>query len=290
MKATALTLLAEKPAYDGTVWAIANDSAAVTNLYKVLKSGPYAYLKEMNWEAFWEKYRYAVYVLAALILLWAAHTVRVNRLVDIRTRELRESMAEKERLEKENQMKSQTLSQLERAGTVSQMSLLVAHELRQPLTSLMNFAGGLRLYLSRIKGDDPTVTETTRVIEEEAVRASDIVEKVRRYAKQDRPRPVPVTIEKLVNEAVRLFSRTSAAEGIHIEPSVNPDITVLGDPMELELVLVNLLKNSAAAMRDETDKRITIRVLDLGNDTASVEVTDNGVGVSEENFSHSAAR
>ena len=57
-------------------------------------------------------------------------------------------------------------------------------------------------------------------------------------------RPVPVTIEKLVNEAVRLFSRTSAAEGIHIEPSVNPDITVLGDPMELELVLVNLLKNS----------------------------------------------
>lgn len=282
VKATALTLLAEKPAYDGTVWAIANDSAAVTNLYKVLKSGPYAYLKEMNWEAFWEKYRYAVYVLAALILLWAAHTVRVNRLVDIRTRELRESMAEKERLEKENQMKSQTLSQLERAGTVSQMSLLVAHELRQPLTSLMNFAGGLRLYLSRIKGDDPTVTETTRVIEEEAVRASDIVEKVRRYAKQDRPRPVPVTIEKLVNEAVRLFSRTSAAEGIHIEPSVNPDITVLGDPMELELVLVNLLKNSAAAMRDETDKRITIRVLDLGNDTASVEVTDNGVGVSEE--------
>ena len=91
-----------------------------------------------------------------------------------------------------------------------------------------------------------------------------------------------MTIEKLVNEAVRLFSRTSAAEGIHIEPSVNPDITVLGDPMELELVLVNLLKNSAAAMRDETDKRITIRVLDLGNDTASVEVTDNGVGVSEE--------
>lgn len=102
MKATALTLLAEKPAYDGTVWAIANDSAAVTNLYKVLKSGPYAYLKEMNWEAFWEKYRYAVYVLAALILLWAAHTVRVNRLVDIRTRELRESMAEKKDSKRES--------------------------------------------------------------------------------------------------------------------------------------------------------------------------------------------
>lgn len=84
---------------------------------------------------------------------------------------------------KANQANAQMLAQMERAGIVAQLSSMVAHELRQPLMSIMNFVGGLSLYMRKTYPADPVVAQTADVIVEEAERASAIVDRVRGYDK-----------------------------------------------------------------------------------------------------------
>lgn len=83
-------------------------------------------------------------------MLLIIHTLRVDRLVERRTAELQASIAERDALEKANQANAQMLAQMERAGIVAQLSSMVAHELRQPLMSIMNFVGGLSLYMRKL--------------------------------------------------------------------------------------------------------------------------------------------
>ena len=89
-------------------------------------------------------------------MLLIIHTLRVDRLVERRTAELQASIAERDALEKANQANAQMLAQMERAGIVAQLSSMVAHELRQPLMSIMNFVGGLSLYMRKTYPADPS--------------------------------------------------------------------------------------------------------------------------------------
>ena len=89
---------------------------------------------------------------------------------------------EKSELEKTARIDRERLSQLERAGFVSEISSMIAHELRQPVASLINYADGLSLYLGG-RGKDPVIDEATREITKQAERVASIVDRVRAYAK-----------------------------------------------------------------------------------------------------------
>ena len=111
--------MSQPVSHDGYAWTIAADFKGVDELYKTLKLGPYSYLRTFNWQIFWE--RYMIWVLAGmfLIFLMLVHIVRVNRLVDLRTRQLRDSLEKQITLEHEARESRHRMAQIERAGIVS---------------------------------------------------------------------------------------------------------------------------------------------------------------------------
>ena len=282
-KQITLALLTEPPSENGSAWGISTDNSEALNLYKLLKTGPYSYLNDTNWSALWANYQEWIFAAFGLLMLLIIHTLRVDRLVERRTAELQASMAERDALEKANQANAQMLAQMERAGIVAQLSSMVAHELRQPLMSIMNFVGGLSLYMRKTYPADPVVAQTADVIVEEAERASAIVDRVRGYDKTAHAQKMPIAAKDLIASAVRAFSHSALSSGVTVRTDCRTNACVLGDPLELTLVILNFLKNAAEAMADASEKVIHLSAQQSDGDIV-FRVRDYGPPLTNEIF------
>ena len=282
-KQITLALLTEPPSENGSAWGISTDNSEALNLYKLLKTGPYSYLNDTNWSALWANYQEWIFAAFGLLMLLIIHTLRVDRLVERRTAELQASIAERDALEKANQANAQMLAQMERAGIVAQLSSMVAHELRQPLMSIMNFVGGLSLYMRKTYPADPVVAQTADVIVEEAERASAIVDRVRGYDKTAHAQKIPIAAKDLIASAVRAFSHSALSSGVTVRTDCRTNACVLGDPLELTLVILNFLKNAADAMADVSEKVIHLSAQQSGGNIV-FRVRDYGPPLTNEVF------
>ena len=92
---------------------------------------------------------------------------------------------------------------------------MIAHELRQPVASLINYADGLQLYLGG-RGKDPMIDEATREIAEQAERVSEIVERVRKYAKQKTQVHAPIDLCEVTKRAFVTFGSSADRTGVRI--------------------------------------------------------------------------
>lgn len=240
-----------------------------------------------------ERYQYALLIGFLILAGSVGYNVLVSRVVANRTKSLVRIIDEKTELEESNRENRSRLSQLERAGIVSELSSMIAHELRQPVSALINYADGLQLYLGG-KGKDPMVEEATREIAREAERVSDIVERVRRYAKQKSQVHAPIDLCEVTKRAFTTFRSSTDQTGVRITSEFVESAPIEGDPLELELLIVNLLKNAlhAAQKSPEGKGRIAIRFFAdgvLSDDPRWIlEIRDNGAPVSDEAFKNLA--
>lgn len=250
VKVVARALLEMPTSDDGYAWGIGAKTARTARLYRELRIGPYRYLREVRWDTLWENYKPWFAGFAALLLFAGFHILRTNRLVRLRTRQLNVALQEKDRLAEEARKSRDRLYQMERAGVVSQMSAMLAHELRQPIYTLTNFAGGIAMYVKRKYAMDPMVEKASQGILSAADRISQIVERVRSYAKQKEAKRVRIDLRELVDRTLATFRHTTASDGVEVEVTGEAGAAVSGDPLELELVLLNLLRNAATAMAE----------------------------------------
>lgn len=277
-----VTLLSMPPSREGDAWGMSPDFGEVDRLFRSLRAGPYSYLKEFNWPAFWESYQEAAVLALGLLALLILHVLRTNRLVALRTAQLREALARERRLESEARESRQRISQMERAGIVSQLSGMLAHEVRQPLYALTNYVGGLRMYAERRYGNDPVVMQAAEAAGAEAARLSEIIERVRGYARGKTARREVLSAAACAEAALRTFSHSTTADGITAKCLAGPEARFEGDPLEIELALVNFLRNGAGAMAEGFREL----PLELGwrieKDLLCFEVRDHGPKLSED--------
>ena len=284
LKALKTAVLQQPLSFGGYDWGVADSYESVNDVYRILRVGPYEYLRELNWNVFKERYLKYVLLLLGVVLLGVVHILRTRRLVRIRTQQLSDALARQAKLEKDARISRQRLSAVERAGVVSQMSALLAHEVMQPLTSLINFSSGLRTYTHQKFGSDTVVDHATNVIAEEAQRISDIVDRVRSYAKNQQSPRERVRISEIVRSALHTFSHTTTADGLSLRTEQRADPHVEVNRLELELVLVNLMKNSATAMANSSEKSLHIILEIAPNDVAVIKVIDTGGAIADETF------
>ena len=286
-KALTQVLLSMQPLKNVGEWSVVTDFGTVKNVYRELKRGPYAYLRANPWQAFWEKWR-AWFAGAVLILLgWLAYTVHVKTLVNKRTKALTKALHEKELKDAEARSAREQLGALERAGVVSELSSMFAHEVRQPVSATVSYAGALRLYAEQQYPDDPIIPKTARKIESTAVRVSDIVERVRSYARGRRHPRQRMQLHDVVQMGVDYFVHGSLADGIRVDLHLDDDPWVEVEPLELSLVVLNLLRNGAQAMAEAS---VENRWIQVAAQCATFEegkvvrlvVADHGPGFSEE--------
>ena len=245
----AAALFSMPPIGDDVRWSIATDFRGVDNLFRTLKIGPYEYLATFSFKRFiahyWPGFAIALTFLIALVL----HSVTVGTLVRRRTRELEASLKRENELSQETVAAQNRFLALQKVGIVGQMSSIIAHELRQPLAAISMQAFGLmRRFENGTVTRDAALTALDK-ISHQTDRAGAIVDQVRAYAKGDRRR-APLEINRTVSDAVAEARKSFRNLGVPMEftPSPTPIYTT-ANPLEIELIVINLLKNAAEAVK-----------------------------------------
>lgn len=190
----------------------------------------------------------------------------------------------------------QSAAQTERAQTASrlitmgEMASSVAHELNQPLTAINNYCNGM---VSRIKAGQISEEDLLGALEKtarQAHRAGQIIQRIRSFVKRSEPNRSVSRIEGMVDEAVELAEIELRRRHVRLSHYVAPRLpSLLVDPILIEQVLVNLLKNAAesidSAQRPTAQRSVKLRVVPkVVDDKPVIEftVTDTGRGLAPE--------
>ena len=282
------------PAADsGHRWTLANDYRAVRRVAEKFAYAPTSRASDAKFSAVEERYKYALVIGFLILAASVLYSVSVSKIVARRTKALVKVIDEKDALEDHARRDRERLSQLERAGIVSELSSMIAHELRQPVASLINYADGLSLYQGG-KGHDPVIDEATREIGRQAERVSSIVERVRRYARQKEGLQREIDFCAVVKSAYSTFRSGSASSSVRVSADLVDAAPVEGDPLELELLVVNTLKNALHALLEarvehgEIKLRLKADLEAADNPRWVLEVEDNGPKLDDEKFAELA--
>ena len=279
-----MVALLELPVSDyGFEWSTAHDLNPVLALMKTLRLPPYEYLNDRTVLGFvrlhWEKISLVLLVILGLVL----HNVRANRLVARRTAELTEAMKEKEAIFTELAAWKDKTASLERAGIVSYMSNLFAHEIRQPITNILFYAATLENLCKAGRITSETLPPIIGRIREQANRSNEIVVHVRDYAKAKESAREPVRLAKACENALAAI-RLAGGASCRAECLVPADAAVLADAFEIEFVVSTFLKNAFESLKGEPNPRVLIKAVRRQNRLIELSVEDNGPAIPDEEF------
>lgn len=276
-----LTALLESGHADGYEWVATSDLRSVSNLYQELHLGRWAVLDDTSLSGLWKRYgRYAVFALL-LVLLLIANECRLKRLVEHRTAALMKTLREKELLARKEEAARERLASRERMGAISQLCAMIAHELKQPMGAVLNFLAVLRMRCGESIKDDPVAQRAMEGAQNEARRMAEIVDRVRGYAKRQRRTPEPVDLARTIDEAL---SHLKPGPKTTVRREVAPNVFVAGDPLELELLVLNLVKNAVQALDAAEGGTVTVTLARTDEFGAVLRVTDDGPTLSDEIF------
>lgn len=192
--------------------------------------------------------------------------------------------------EEQSQVQAERAQTASRLITMGEMASSVAHELNQPLTAINNYCHGM---VSRIKSKQINEDELLGALEKtakQAHRAGQIIHRIRSFVKRSEPNRTISVVETMVAEAVELAEIELRRRNVKLNQYLVPKLPkLLVDPILIEQVLLNLLKNAAesvdAAQRPTAQRIITLRVAQTYvDDKAVVEfmVSDSGSGIAPE--------
>lgn len=262
-------------------WTTPTDNSEILELRKSLEK---LNTRKKTFSTFIQEYRYFIYAFFLLVLGIISHSLYAEWLVRRRTRELRQTIHEKEELEKLVSAEREKMAHLEKMGIVSQMSSLIAHELQQPLNAIVNYARGLRLLKEKGRLSEDKFQTAVNEISDQGLQAAAIVNKVRSYSKHPQSKKEDVNLLIFLQKAAEKFSRVRNC-AIPINISGNSNLTIKADLLELELLVVNLLKNSCEALANEDSKRAKIFItVSKNKGKACVNFYDTAPTISKEDM------
>ena len=184
----------------------------------------------------------------------------------------------KARLQIEEQRRA--LSHLARVSALGQLSGALAHELNQPLASIGSNAEAARLLLKRRPGDLAEIDEILHDIIEENYRAAEVIRRLRAMLKRGEMHLQPLDVRELIRDVLELAHGEMVTRRVTVTATVAPDLPpVLGDRVQLQQVLINLILNACEAMSATAQRRLGVTAATMPNDTVQISIRDNGPGI-----------
>ena len=176
-----------------------------------------------------------------------------------------------------------------RTISVSEMATALAHEINQPVGTVVNLLRGAR---RRIERDDIAPGETLAALVpaleaalEQALYTSSVIARIRDFTRSRRPAREPIDVSALVARSLALLDWLIEAEGCRLESELSGSLPrVTGDPTMLQQVLVNLIRNAVEAMLETPRERRALRVcarVESGRLALLVEDRGRGLGGDE---------
>ena len=287
-KQVSIALLRMPRTEDGFSWAVPADYQVVDELFRELKVGPYAYLRQWTFEGALRLYWGWLVLLLALLVVWVVHTVRVEYLVSRRTRALRVAQEEQRRMAEEARLHQTTLDHTARLAILGEMASAIAHELNQPLAAIGNFARGMARRVAAGRLEPAPLLDGAEEIVIQSERAAIIIRNIRAFAQKRVPKQKSVDLIAVLDEAIALFTGTHPQARVIWQPAkAKGPAKVMADPLQLQQVMLNLLKNALDAQHAVGRAHEPITVQFLAEVSSYVlAVRDCGCGLKPEQFAH----
>lgn len=178
------------------------------------------------------------------------------------------------------------LAHVARLSTMGEMAAGLAHELNQPLQALTNYAAGALHRLARQGETDAELIAVMEQMRAEAGRAAEIVRRIRQFVRKRPTQVSAVSLGGLVHEAVAMSRMELQRHHIRVATHLPEDLPMVsGDPIEIEQVLLNLLRNAIEAM-DQTPQpqRVATLRATLDGRCVRLEISDCGHGIAPEDL------
>jgi two-component system sensor kinase FixL len=173
------------------------------------------------------------------------------------------------------------LAHVARINAVSQLSSALAHELNQPLTAIMNYVSAAKLRWSQAGGDesDKASSLLDRAIAQ-AERAGAIIQRLRSFLEKREPHRVEEDLNATLQEAIALGFVGSSNDGATLALDLAPDLpAVRMDKVQIEQVIVNLLRNAIEAIKESGRHELAISSYRAGPRIVEIAVADTGPGI-----------
>ncbi|MES2073083.1 MAG: ATP-binding protein [Pseudomonadota bacterium] len=179
-----------------------------------------------------------------------------------------------------------TQNELVQAGKLAmlgQMAAGITHELNQPLTAIRAFADNAGTFLSQ--GKVAQATENLAHISHASARMGQIVGQLKGFARKSPQAVSAMNVAQAIHAAVRLLRSEFERQAVQLELRLDESLYVQGDPVRLEQVLLNLLRNAMDAVENSARKQVTVR-LAADDAMVSIRILDSGAGLQDDAVLH----
>jgi C4-dicarboxylate-specific signal transduction histidine kinase len=230
------------------------------------------------------------------ITIYEIHDTQINRWFEVRQRAIQwvdgrtasiqiatdiTSRKEAEEMTRQQQEKLQLTSRL---TTMGEMASSLAHELNQPLTAIANYSMGVYNRVRDGKMEQPDLLAALEKTSQQAERAGKIIRRIREFVKRSEPNRRACDIQTIVDNAVSFADIEAKKKSVSIRVSLPASMPMVqADPILIEQVLLNLLKNGVEAMQQSLRRELELRV-ELEEEMVKFIVQDHGTGIAPDHL------
>lgn len=191
-------------------------------------------------------------------------------------------VSERVRQEQEITQLRNELARISRVTMLGELSGSLAHELNQPLTAILSNAQAAQRFLN---SDPPEIEELREILKDivkEDRRAGDIIRRLRALLEKGEVQQQQIKLDEVVDEVMSLLRSDLALHHVKAHVESAPDLAqTVGDRVQLQQVIINLLMNGTEAMSDlpPNERHLIVRIAPSADDTIEVSVRDAGPGI-----------
>jgi NO-binding membrane sensor protein with MHYT domain/nitrogen-specific signal transduction histidine kinase len=190
-------------------------------------------------------------------------------------------ITERKRAEEALRQAQTDLAHASRVTTMGELTASLAHEVNQPIAAAITDANTCLRWLTRDQPDLEEAREAASRMAKDATRAADIITRIRLLFRKASPQPELVDVNEVIREMIVLLRSELRRHSISVRPELAEGLLpVMGDRVQLQQVIMNLMVNSIDAMKDVDGMReLAIKSEPAEHEEIVVSVTDSGVGL-----------
>jgi two-component system sensor kinase FixL len=189
-------------------------------------------------------------------------------------------MSEYEHAQAQLRERETALASAMRFALAGELSTALTHELNQPMTAIVSYLKAVEILAAPFDSRDPRLTETVHKATREALRAADILKRLRDFYRAGAVHVAAVDVEKLIADVACSFADRAERLGVHLTQEIRVTQEIAADRVQLQMVLYNLMANALDAVAEVATegRRVHMRAVTDG-DQLRVTLEDSGRGV-----------
>lgn len=190
-------------------------------------------------------------------------------------------ITKRKRAEEEARLHQEELAHVLRRSTMGEMAAMFAHEVNQPLSAIISYAKGCARRLEARSTSPETLLAALDEIVAQAVRAGEIIRRLRRFVGKGEVQRQRLNVNDLVDEVMHFVTAEASEHEVRVQVDLAADLPPIdADGVQIEQVILNLLRNALEAIYEARGEHplLAVRTQRLGDEVA-VAVRDSGVGL-----------